>query len=390
MRRDAADAERGEAVRAAAQDWLRAGWIDDEAFRAIEQIFPDDRVRARLAFRILFFVMTLGGITSLACIVYLQLRSASAAGTFALLAGAGCAATTHYLLYDRKRRQGGIEAAFSFAAVANLILGAAILLYETHWFPDQDAILLVWIIVCAISSCAAWLWGYWPYAALSALSLFSAIVALRGGRLIWIFLVAALYPGIVVAWESAELPPSLRKSAAAFLAVCILTLYAAENVYLSDQKISHFTTGGGGWSEWFHPRWLSIGLTATIPPAILLTGVIKRRRLFLNMGLLLVILSLITLRMYVHLAAPWVVLTGAGFLVFAFAAWLRSLLESGSRRERAGFTADPLSTDPGRKSAFEIAVTVSAMTPGQQAVTEKPSYRGGGGEFGGGGASGDF
>ncbi len=61
MRPDAAAAERAQAVREAAAAWREAGEIDEATRRAVDERYPDDRVRARPVFRVL-----LAGFTVLA------------------------------------------------------------------------------------------------------------------------------------------------------------------------------------------------------------------------------------------------------------------------------------------------------------------------------------
>src|ERR1700730_15345856 len=60
VRGDLALADRAEAVRGAARAWRRAGAIDAAALAAVEERFPDDRVRVGTAFRVLLFLFTVG------------------------------------------------------------------------------------------------------------------------------------------------------------------------------------------------------------------------------------------------------------------------------------------------------------------------------------------
>jgi uncharacterized membrane protein YgcG len=76
-------------------------------------------------------------------------------------------------------------------------------------------------------------------------------------------------------------------------------------------------------------------------------------------------------------------------LLLAAALALRRLLESGPDHERGGFTARPLDAASGGARALELAATLAAFAP--EARSAPPAtFRGGGGDFGGGGASGDW
>jgi uncharacterized membrane protein YgcG len=78
--------------------------------------------------------------------------------------------------------------------------------------------------------------------------------------------------------------------------------------------------------------------------------------------------------------------SGAALVVLAL------IVERGLRRatggEIRGFTADPLFSDEQRQRAFQIIPVVATLTPG--AAPGQKDFAGGGGRFGGGGASEKF
>jgi hypothetical protein len=385
MRPDAVLADRRQSVRDAAREWFQAGWVDEGALRSIEQMYPDDRVRTGIAFRVLFFVLTLAAIGGLLGAVYSQIDHPETVAVFALAAGVACWVTTEYLISSAKRCEGGIEAAFSVGAVVNLMIGPTILLLRSHSLQNRPTIIVLLFLFALIAGAAAWMWGYWPHMVFSAVSAFFAVISMPHGRGLWPIAVAVTYPWLVAGCDSAQLPPSRRRCLAAFLTVALLALYAGINVFLLDRHSL----------DWFHrsdafPRWLSIGLTAVLPCLVFWIGIIRRRRLFIVLGFGLGLFSLATLRMYVHVAPAWAVLTGFGILLLACAEILRRFLVSGKEAERAGFTGLPLTGQPERHRAVEILASVSALTPGASQEADKPGFRGGGGEFGGGGSSGKF
>jgi hypothetical protein len=385
MRRDTAIADRKQSVREAAQEWLNAGWIARDAYQSIEKMYADDRVRTGTAFRILFFILTLVAISGILGAIYVSVDDAMPVAGCALIAGVSCWGITEYLILSKKRRQGGIEAAFSVAAIVNLTIGLGVFLFKSHWIHDDSAIRFVLLNLSLLAGAAAWNWGYWLYAVLSTGLLFSLVLSLPGDRLLWIALTIIIYPWLVRGCESPKLPPSLRKCVAAFLVIAIGSLYVAINIYLADRHtldLYHRTAA--------LPRWLFILLTAALPIIVFAIGVMKRRRLFLVLGFLLGWCSLITLRFYVHVAPLWVVVTGSGILLLCTAGALRRFLDSGVNRERNGFTAAPLAERPERHRGVEMLASIATLTPSAAPASENPQYRGGGGTFGGGGASGEF
>ena len=96
-----------------------------------------------------------------------------------------------------------------------------------------------------------------------------------------------------------------HRACARWLVVCgIAAVYAAVNFWSLD----HRTIEDLGGRARARPDsvagrravTLSILATALVPAAVFLRGVVKRRRLLLDTGLVLAALSLVTLRAYVH------------------------------------------------------------------------------------------
>ena len=126
MKPDAALADRRQSVRDAGREWLRAGWIHENAFQRIVAMYPDDRVRVGVVFRILFFVLTLAAILGVIFASYSFINSEKPIAVLALIAGLACWMTADHLIVSKKRVQGGIEAAFSLAAIwASLSLSSS-------------------------------------------------------------------------------------------------------------------------------------------------------------------------------------------------------------------------------------------------------------------------
>lgn len=143
MRPEIAHADRTQAVRDAARDWLREGWIDETAWLSVGEAYPDDRVRAGLTFRILFFVLALCALQGAMGVLYMLAGSAVGNGVLAFFAGSVCAGITDYLTGPLKRRQGGIEAAFSAFAVAQLMIAIGLFLQSVLRSPFEKHLALL-------------------------------------------------------------------------------------------------------------------------------------------------------------------------------------------------------------------------------------------------------
>ena len=389
MRADAARADRMQAVREAAAGWLRLGWIDDATGQAIADAYPDDRIRVGVTFRSLVFILTLCALTGAMAISFLLLRHTLGESSLALIAGLGCVCLTEYLVGPLKRRQGGIEAAASVFAVGLMIFAVAALDQYSWGVPSRYklAFELLWAALLCLA--ASWRWGYWPYSAAAAFLFFMGIGELPFARLYWILVPTLLFRWLSAGCDSPRLPPALRKSSAALLTACILAFYAAINIYSLDHHLIGFY-GFSAPAPGPLARISSIALSAAVPVVVLLLGIRVRRRLFLDLGFLLGIVSLITLRQYVHLAPLWSVMVTGGFALLALGVILNRILDGGDGRQRGGFTAGQLLENPKQLRAIEVLATMTTLTPEAKAASEKPEFQGEGGKFGGGGASSEF
>ncbi len=390
MRADAALADRRQAVREAAAGWLRLRWIDETVWQAIVDGYPDDRVRVGVTFRILFFILTLCALMGALAVAHLLLKQMLGESGLALAAGVGSACLMEYMVGPLKRRQGGIEAAVSVFAVGLLII-AVVMLDQYSWgvsFERKHALELLWAALLCLA--ASWRWGYWPYSAVSVFLFFVGMGCLPYGRLWWILVPVILYRWLSAGCDSARLPPALRKSSAALLTGCILAFYAAINIYSVDNHLIEFYGSFPRPAPGFLVRFLSIALSAVVPIVVLLIGVKARRRLFLHLGFLIGIGSLVTLRQYIHVAPLWFVLVAGGFALLALGFTLNRILDAGKGKQLGGFTADRLLENPKQLRALEVVASMTTLTPEARSAPAKTEFHGAGGKFGGGGASGEF
>jgi hypothetical protein len=386
MRADAAEADRRFEVRSAARGWCRAGVIDETTRLAIDAAYLDDRVRVGRTFRILYFVFTIIALEGALLLIALSFDVFSHYGTFAFFVGLACLALAEYQIGVLKHAQRGIEAATSLVGLSHVMAGIA----SWNESLNQDYALL--FLLCALISVgASWRWGYWPYAVLSGIFLVGLLSRFAYARLLWITVSFLLLPLLNAGSESPRLAPSHRRSCAALLALALAVLYVAVNFYSLDKEIiEHITSRRHAIYQSIACRSISLALTGILPVVVLAWGLRSRRLLFLNAGALMAVASLATVIFYAHLASYWIVFSAGGLALIAAAVLIQRRLDSGPDRERRGFTARALFESTERRSALELAGTVVTLTPQAAVPPEKEGFRGGGGEFGGGGASGTF
>lgn len=401
MRTDAVQADRNGSIRTATRSWKKAGAIGEETLKAIEAAVPDDRARVGPVFRVLLFIFTVFAANAAFGFVWLVIGAAFSTFSraqetiFALMAigfGIGLAALTEFQTGPLKRSQGGTEAGTSFTAFGFVIAGLAWIVFEPLNLEGEVGIPFLLGIAAILLTAAALRWGYPFYAAAAAASFLAALTYLPGGRLFWILLPLMAAPLLMRLSDSERLPPALRHSSAAVLAVGLAGLYVAAHLGSFDLGVLEVLRRDFSDPASKSPllRQLSIAATILVPIVYLAIGIRTRRYVFLLLGIGTGIASLVTLRVYVHVAPLWVVLALSGAALVALVFALRHYLDSGPNKERGGFTAEPLFEDLARQSILEAGAAVAAFTPDARTVRDEPKYAGGGGEFGGGGSSSGF
>jgi hypothetical protein len=394
MRLNSAAWERAAEVHEAAQGWLRVGAIDEPTGHAIREAFPDPCVTPSAVWRVLTACVV-------AAVIFYTFEAFSIAfrpgkiGHQVLLfffAGASVVAADLLEASPRFARRGAAGAA-SFLGVGFLIVGFGLFLLETMMmrFDDAiDAILIASFLAWAVS-CRRW--GSPLFAALSALSLFLFLGRLPYGRLLWALVGAALVGLTARRLDEASWAPSHRRAAAVLVVAGIVAAYAAVNVYSLEtlllEDLGRFAARRIVASRGLIV--LAALATAAGPLAVLAWGARSRRTFLLDTGILLLALSLVTLRHYVHVAPLWAMLILSGAALVVLALTVERALRRAPAGDIAGFTADPLFSDERRQHALQVVPVVAAFTsaaPGPAA--QEKDFTGGGGKFGGGGAGEKF
>ena len=390
MKREWVAAERVEEVRAAARGWKRAGGIGEGAFEEISRRYPEPRTLPAPLWRILTFVFGSFILLAFAAFFALTVRpSGSSAWVLCAVLGVG-----FVIAADLQARspamalRGGVEAASFWGIV--LLIGALFLLFEENLhLSEPDGPNLVLLGAVLLLAVGAFRWGNAVYAGFAAGALFVLLARAPHGRLLWIAGGVALS---AVAGRFTDRPswaPSHRACAWGLVVCGIAAVYAAVNFWSLDHRTieqlgRHARSLPESWPG-DGARAAAILATALVPLAVLLRGVVRRRKILLDTGLVLLALSLVTLRAYVHALDVRVVLAGAGALLIGGALALNRWLSRGSGGERRGFTADPLFGDETAFRAVELAPVLAAHAPAAKPADE-PGFSGGGGGFGGGGA----
>ncbi|MEO8054646.1 MAG: hypothetical protein ABI768_05805 [Acidobacteriota bacterium] len=383
-------AERVEDVRAAAAGWKRGGAINSGTLEEILRRYPEPRTLPAPLWRILTFVFGSFILLAFAAFFVLTVRPSGSSAWIlcGVLGGMFVVAADLQARAPSLALRGGVEAA-GFWGLLLLVAGLFLLLEENLHLSEPDGPNFVLLGAALLFAMGAFRWGNAVFAGFAAAALFVLLARAPHGRLLWIAGGVALS---AVAGRFTDRPawaPSHRACAWGLVVCGIAAVYAGVNVWSLDHRtIEHL----GGQARSMPVSWPGDGAraaavltTALVPLAVFLRGAVRRRKILLDAGLVLVALSLVTLRAYVHALDVRVVLAGAGALLIGGALAVNRWLSRGPEGERRGFTAEPLYTDETAFRAAELVPVLAAHAPAAKPPDE-PGFSGGGGSFGGGGA----
>ena len=123
------------------------------------------------------------------------------------------------------------------------------------------------------------------------------------------------------------------------------------------------------------------GFTALLPVFYIYYGIVKRSVLFIRVGLIITVLSVITFKYYFSMGLPVVTFTVAGLILISVSLWLMNYLKI----MRNGFTRDNLIND--KWLSEDVNAIIISQTLGGNKLADVKNQSFGGGTSGGGGAT---
>jgi hypothetical protein len=309
------------------------------------------------------------------------------------LFGAACVVATERLEVSPRLARRGAAGATAFWGVLLFLGGLGLLLNKIPAIPGEDALRLFLLTSALTWAAACWRWGSPLFTGLSAASFFVLLAQVRFGRVLWIVVGVVLAGVAARRLDDGALAPSHRRAAMVVLLAAVAAIYVALNIYSLDHDLLE-TLQPLAPQRVVPSAVLFAGAavaTAVLPLGVLAWGWRSRRTMLLDAGIVLVALSLVTLRYYVHIAPLWAVLLVSGATLVALAL----AVERGLRRvpggEQAGFTADALFSDERGQQVLQVVAVAGTLTPAAAAAASaEKSFVPGGGASGGAGASGKF
>jgi hypothetical protein len=393
-----AKGERRVAVVEEARRWQEAGIITEEQAAAVAERYRPELVRVNLFIRILLAVFTIVGVVALVALPSVTLKVEETGFTLLCLAFAPLCAwvADQMLIAGRRLYRCGAEEALLLLAVVMLALAVAIPAHDWGHSAERLAWLAAHGVVLAGSILLTVRYGY-------ALAALGAVLALAGlpfhlaDFLHWqqphlSRLVLLLLLGATAIWSQLRLADRRSLPRGYVWSLETVRLAAWAGIYLDVNLFAHRLLWREwlGWTpgEWQLP-WsgpLCALLTAILPVAALAMGIGRRDRALLWFAVVSSVLTILTLKYYIHFGHLAEELTAAGLLVAGLAFGLLRWLRAGSKRCRGAFTAEPLLEPRLYGLDAEALAAIQPLTPAAR-VPQAEGFQPGGGSFGGGGAS---
>ena len=383
---------RARAVRTRTARWQRQGLVSAEQLGTIEAAYPLDYYRPVWPLRLVLFFFTWLGIGLGGSFVFLSVAELSP-----LLGGVlmtlGCLGLAELVVKEKRAYYAGPDNALLYCG-----LGAAVgaLWYGLHTFsalslnligPASPVMLLALVLTLALLLAAV---ARYAEPLVTAAAYATAAVLLLDLLLItaWGLLVLPFaLMGFGAAAHALHQRLHTRIDADYYeLALLVLKVLALSTVYLSGNYLVVREASASLHnlliSEQIALAPLFYGFTAGIPLLYLALGLRRHDRIFLLLGLLALAFSLFTLRHYRALLPPeWAATLGGFLLVAGTGAALRYL-----RPQRHGLTSAP----DGEPRFVDLETLVTVETANTTTGPAAPGFEFGGGQSGGGGATGQF
>lgn len=375
------------AVNKETKRWIKEGFISEDQFKIIKEQYQADFYHPNFIIRILLFVATLFGLAgvtglfalmvaaggetfiSIACIIY-------GIASFVILEKAFIGNSKHY--------KSGVTEALLYHACGFTLGGLGGL-------TDFNSHLLLFASVLLLAFSA--------YRYLDLLSTLAALAAFGAFLFFEFYSIGGLMQQIIpfvfiltftpIYFLTKKLKNNIhlkiwRNNLLIIEVVSLLLIYLAGNYLvvreLSIELMDLYLEPGQDIPFAF----IFYAFTIAFPIAYLYFGIVKKDIVLLRTSLLVIALSVFTFKYYYGFGHPEITLTLAGAVLLLITLILFNYLKV----MRNGFTRENVLSE--KWSSLNAEAFVISQTMGGNQVQTGDTFKGGGGEFGGGGASGDF
>ena len=383
-------------IRRQAQTWRRSDLLTEAQLQAVYDLSDPQVHQTNLFFRILFFIFSLLCIGALVGLMAwcMDRKEPTGLALLIIVSGGLSLAAAQYLVQKYRFYRYGIEEALAAGGMILCVTGFLIFFDDFHL--GRRVISVMTCLLFSVTACLIYLrFGYLYMAVISMVALcaipFQLSFSHTAERLIVLAVLCAVF-GFRLYRDAAAVHDFKKDGNTVFLACLLAGIYLTVNLHVFG-VIGEF--GGDIRSGHFHPEsfpralyWTSYILTFLMPAAVILGG-LKSRRLILNAGLVMAVVSLATNKSYLGLTRnPWdPAILGAGMIALSLI--LTRWLNPGQESLRYGFTAREILKPEDRGVSLAdtaAALTTAALAAHPPAQTQSSGGYTEGGSSGGGGA----
>ena len=364
------------------RDWVSSGLLDATQGSVLQADLQVSLRRTNSALRAVLAFFTMVIVSAAVSLTGIVLHVERDAGWIMLGAwGTICALSAWVLVRGARLYRCGVEEALGFLAVS-LLAGAI------GGIPSWDLPVFVGLLTAVVGGAGVYLVFGFRYAVVIATVLLGlAPFALRANWISERILSLSLFTLVffVARYVKRLYSGELEEDDLAWVqGVAFAGFYLVCNLILTGRWSGLYTASQSGWFYWstYAAVWI-------VPALALWLGIRGRDRVLIDLGWLAALATILTNKSYLSWPRQTWDPILLGILLMGTAVALRRWLAKGPNGERAGFT--PLRVLDSENRALAAASALSLVLPHAPPTSpSEPSFKPGGGQSGGGGASGDF
>lgn len=361
------------------------GIINDAALKAAFEKYPVGFYTPNFFIALGLLLLTLVVVLFSFGIVLVFFRDAhtSTLGVMGVLTGIACFAVLEKLISSKKYYREGIDEGLLWGGVALIFFGISL---PHNLGGLSNSVLLFLLCIFGLLRYGDRLIGFVMYASAISIIFFLFIRFGPIGKSIIPFAVmlfSLLTCMVADRWFKKGNYDVYNNSLLTMKYTSLLFLYAAGNYFVERELNNSFFNLNLGAEDKIPMGWLFWILTVVIPVVYLLIGIKKKDRPLIWLAIVLLAVVVFTIRFYHAVLSLEATMTVAGVLLIGIAYFLLQYL----KEPKNGFTSKELSgKDKQEKHNIEALIISETFSPGQ--TGNRQDF--GGGDFGGGGASGNY
>lgn len=390
-------------LRRQAATWKRSRLIREDQFSSIKDAADPELQQTNLFFRILFFIFTLLGAGAVVGLIVWIIadnggaQSQKTAAAFTLAASIAYFVLADLLVKAHRLYRYGIEEALLMAGMFCFVIGILVLIGDQ--FTRYELAIAACVLFAILAGLIYLRYGYLYMAAISLVSLCAVPFQFHLPPVAERLLLTLILSGAFVFGLAADKTGSedFRKHRQTIMLACLLiAIYFTVNLELLGLigLITRETHAIYLYPKLYPPYlyWSSYVLSFIIPTMAIIWGIKSRKRLILNVSLVMACATLATNKSYLGMTRfawdPAIL----GFALIALSLLVSRWLDRGPNKARHGFTAENILKP--EDHGVGLADVAAALTPGiigaGQPLQKAPDKVYEAGASGGGGAERKF